>query len=80
MSLRNFARVFRREVGATPAQFLERIRLEAAVKLLEETSRSLETIARECGFQSGEHLRLAFARRFGITPGQYRDRFRSETG
>lgn len=80
MSLRNFARVFKREVGTTPAQFIERIRLEAAVKLLEETSQSMETIARECGFQSGEHLRITFARRFGITPGQYRDRFRSETG
>lgn len=80
MSLRNFARVFKREVGTTPAQFIERIRLEAAVKLLEETSQSVETIARECGFQSGEHLMIAFARRFGITPGQYRDRFRSESG
>lgn len=80
MSLRNFARVFKREVGTTPSQFIERIRLEAAVKLLEETSQSLETVARECGFQSGEHLRLTFARRFGITPGQYRDRFRSVNG
>lgn len=80
MSLRNFARIFKRDVGTTPAQFIERIRLEAAVKLLEETGQSMETVARECGFQSGEHLRISFARRFGITPGQYRARFRSETG
>ncbi|QXE89235.1 GlxA family transcriptional regulator [Geomonas subterranea] len=80
MSLRNFARIFKREVGTTPARFIEQIRLEAAVKLLEETSQSVEAVARECGFQSGEHLRLTFARRFGITPGQYRARFRSETG
>lgn len=79
-SLRNFARVFKREVGTTPARFIEQIRLEAAVKLLEETSQPVEAIARECGFQSGEHLRLTIARRFGITPGQYRARFRSETG
>lgn len=77
MSPRNFARVFKRETGTTPAHFIEGIRLEAAVKRLEETTQALETIARECGFQSGEHFRLAFARRFGITPGQYRDRFRS---
>ena len=77
MSPRNFARVFKRETGTTPANFIEGIRLEAAVKRLEETTQALETIARECGFQSGEHFRLAFARRFGITPGQYRDRFRS---
>lgn len=77
MSPRNFARVFKRETGTTPAHFIEGIRLEAAVKHLEETALALETIARECGFQSGEHFRQAFARRFGITPGQYRDRFRS---
>lgn len=80
MSLRNFARVFKRETGTTPAHFIERIRLEAAVKILEETCHALESIARECGFQSGEHFRLAFVRCFRITPGQYRDRFRSGTG
>lgn len=75
MSLRNFARVFKRETGISPARFIEKIRLEAAIKSLEETHHALETIARECGFQSGEHFRLAFARCFKITPGEYRDRF-----
>ena len=76
MSLRNFARVFRRETGTTPARFIERTRLEAVVRLLEETGQALKSISQECGFQSGEHFRLAFTRRFGITPGQYRERFR----
>lgn len=79
MSLRNFARIFKRETGTTPAHFIERVRLETAVRYLEETSQALETIARECGFQSGEHFRVAFVRFFRITPGQYRDRFRSGT-
>jgi transcriptional regulator GlxA family with amidase domain len=79
MSLRNFARVFKRETGLPPARFIEKIRLEAAVKLLEETRHALETIARECGFQSGEHFRLTFTRCFKITPGEYRDRFSSRT-
>ena len=75
MSLRNFARVFKRETGSTPARYIERTRLEAAVKLLEESGQSLKNISHECGFQSGEHFRLTFTRRFGITPGQYRERF-----
>lgn len=75
MSSRNFFRVFKRETGITPARYLEKIRLEAAVARLEETSQPLETLARETGFQSGEHFCLAFFRRFGITPKQYRDRF-----
>lgn len=79
MSLRNFARIFKRETNTTPARFIERIRLEAAVKYLEETHQALETIARECGFQSGEHFRQAFLRSFRITPGEYRDRFWSGT-
>jgi transcriptional regulator GlxA family with amidase domain len=77
MSLRNFSRVFKQETGMAPAQFVEKIRLEAAIKLLEETRLSLGAIARECGFQSGEHFRLTFVRHFGITPGEYRERFRS---
>jgi transcriptional regulator GlxA family with amidase domain len=80
MSLRNFARVFKRETGTTPAHFIERVRLEKAVRHLEETSLALEAVARECGFRSGEHFRMAFTRFFRITPGQYRDRFRSSTG
>ncbi|WP_183355044.1 GlxA family transcriptional regulator [Geomonas silvestris] len=75
MSLRNFSRVFKREVGVTPAQFIERVRLDAAAKLLEDTNLSMESIARECGFQSGEHFRLCFTRRFSISPRDYRHRF-----
>ncbi len=76
MSLRNFTRVFNRETGMTPADFIKRIRLEAAVRFIEETDWTLDTIARECGFQSSEHFRLTFTRCFGITTSQYRNRFR----
>src|SRR5262249_6165894 len=45
MSPRNFFRVFVREVGMTPGRFVERVRVEAARRLLEETSRGLPEVA-----------------------------------
>jgi transcriptional regulator GlxA family with amidase domain len=77
MSPRHFARVFRAEVGCTPAQYVERVRLEVVRRLLETTSLPIEEIARACGFGTVETLRRAFARRVGASPTDYRDRFRS---
>jgi transcriptional regulator GlxA family with amidase domain len=75
MSLRNFARVFKQQVGETPAQHIENLRLEAARRQLETSSLSMELIAEASGFRSAEILRRTFARRLGITPGQYRASF-----
>jgi transcriptional regulator GlxA family with amidase domain len=77
MSPRHFARVFRAEVGCTPAAYVERVRLEAARRLLETTSLPVDEVARTCGFGTVETLRRAFARRVGASPTEYRDRFRS---
>jgi transcriptional regulator GlxA family with amidase domain len=77
MSPRHFARVFRAEVGCTPTQYVERVRLEVARRLLETTSLSVEEISRGCGFGTVETLRRAFARRVGASPTDYRGRFRS---
>ncbi len=75
MSARNFARVFTQEVGETPARHVENIRLEAARRQLETMSLSLDEVAGSSGFRSAEVLRRTFARRLGITPGQYRTAF-----
>jgi transcriptional regulator GlxA family with amidase domain len=77
MSPRNFARVFRAEVGCTPAAYVERVRVEHARRLLETASLSVEDVAAAAGFGSSETLRRAFARRVGASPTEYRDRFRS---
>jgi len=77
MSPRNFARVFAREVGETPARWVERARVEAARRLLEETSAAVEEVAARCGFASAETLRRAFQRRVRVSPAAYRGRFRS---
>jgi transcriptional regulator GlxA family with amidase domain len=76
MSPRNFARVFTKEMKTTPAKFLERLRVEAARRRLEESQNSMETIATECGFGNVNSMRNVFQRILKIPPGQYRRHFR----
>jgi transcriptional regulator GlxA family with amidase domain len=75
MSPRNFARVFTRETGSTPAVYVEWLRVERARALLETTDLPVDVIARRCGFGTPETFRRAFARRVGVSPSDYRDRF-----
>jgi transcriptional regulator GlxA family with amidase domain len=75
MSLRGFARAFRREVGLTPAAYVEAVRVERARLALESTTAKVATIARSSGFGTPETMRRAFARRIGVSPAEYRDRF-----
>jgi transcriptional regulator GlxA family with amidase domain len=75
MSPRNFARVFRREAGVTPAKFVELARIEAARRRLEETQHGVEEIAAACGFASGEQMRRTFQRHLHVVPNDYRRRF-----
>jgi transcriptional regulator GlxA family with amidase domain len=75
MSPRNFARIFARAAGTTPARFVERARLDGARQLLEEISAPLDMIARRCGFGSAEILRRVCRRHLGIGPSEYRQRF-----
>jgi transcriptional regulator GlxA family with amidase domain len=75
MSPRNFFRVFVREVGMTPGRFVERARVEAARRLLEETARGIPEIAAACGFGGSETMRIAFRRTLGVNPKGYRSRF-----
>jgi transcriptional regulator GlxA family with amidase domain len=77
MSPRNFARVFRAETGVTPARLIEKLRLEAARVALEQTSQSLEVIARSTGFGDAERMRVAFMRGFGQPPMVLRRQFRT---
>jgi transcriptional regulator GlxA family with amidase domain len=76
MSQRNFARAFSREIGETPASYVEGVRVEAARNALEDSHTPIEEVARRCGFGTVETLRRAFHRRLGIGPAAYRSRFR----
>jgi transcriptional regulator GlxA family with amidase domain len=76
MSARHFARQFVKEMAVTPAEFVQRARVDAARNLLEGSALAAKAIAYRCGFGSAARMRLVFARRFGVTPNQYRDSFR----
>jgi transcriptional regulator GlxA family with amidase domain len=73
MSVRNFERVFTREVGTTPSQYVLQTRVEAARRQLERTDRGLKHVAVAAGFGSVDVMRRAFVRLLGITPRRYRE-------
>jgi transcriptional regulator GlxA family with amidase domain len=73
MSLRNFERVFTREVGTTPSQYVLQMRVEAARRQLERTDGGLKHVASAAGFGSVDVMRRAFVRLLGITPRRYRE-------
>jgi transcriptional regulator GlxA family with amidase domain len=77
VSERHLTRLFRREVGLTPGQYVERIRVEAAQVLLETSAAGVASVARSCGFGSDETMRRAFLQVLGTTPTAYRQRFRT---
>jgi transcriptional regulator GlxA family with amidase domain len=76
MSTRNFIRMFHEDTGRTPAEFVESARLQAACRLLGDTNLTVKTIASRCGIGSAANLRRIFMRRLGVSPAQYRDKFR----
>lgn len=74
VSPRHLKRLFRAEVGTTPAHWLEQVRIDAARPLILE-GRPITVVAQLCGFGTGETLRRAFARQLGTTPTAFRERF-----
>jgi transcriptional regulator GlxA family with amidase domain len=78
MSERNFARAFRRETGMTPGAYVEAARVERARIALETGDLPVEAVAEQAGFGTVETMRRAFRRRVGVSPADYRTRFRRQ--
>jgi len=72
MSPRNFHRRFTEAMGETPARFVETLRLDHARQLL-RTGLSLKEIATQAGYATPGQLSKAFGRRFGLSPGLFRE-------
>lgn len=77
MSVRNFTRVFLKETGVTPAKFVEKVRVEAARRYLEDSDLSIDQIAEKCGLGGLISMRRTFIRHMNVSPSDYRRSFRT---
>ncbi|WP_437880842.1 GlxA family transcriptional regulator [Pseudomonas sp. LRF_L74] len=75
MSARSLSRAFSNELGISPGQYVERVRLEAARALLQDAQASIGTVARLTGFGHPENLRRTFHKHLSISPQEYAERF-----
>jgi transcriptional regulator GlxA family with amidase domain len=77
MSERSFSRHYAQTTGMTPSRAIERLRVEAARRLLSESRLPIKRISQRCGFGSEETMRRTFVRLLETTPQDYRARFSS---
>jgi transcriptional regulator GlxA family with amidase domain len=75
LSPRHFARLFRSEVGVTPAAWVEAARVSVARRILEGGRDAPKQVAVQSGFANADTLRRAFVRHVGVTPAEYRRRY-----
>ncbi len=75
VSVSSVERLFRRNFGLTPHQYLLKTRLNAACRCLRGSEDELAQIARECGFNDQTSMTRSFRQEIKITPLKYRQRF-----
>jgi len=78
-SRRNLVRRFKGATGLTPIEYLQRRRMEAAKKLLEETNRTVLDVMLEVGYNDLKTFRQLFKKYTGLTPTEYRGKFMVKT-
>jgi AraC family transcriptional regulator len=72
MSTFHFTRLFKRATGVPPSQYQIKLRMDAARRLLRETSRSVIEIGNEVGYSNPSHFARLFRKETGLTPSEYR--------
>ena len=75
MSVRNFVRRFKHATGDSPLIYLQKLRIAAAKRMLENDHRSMQEISDAVGYQDIAFFRALFQRHTGVSPSGYRDRF-----
>lgn len=77
---RSFNRRFSRATGMTPLAYVQRLRIERAKRMLEETDLAVDEISWQVGYQEPAFFRRLFKRITRLTPGQYRRKFSISRG
>ena len=75
LSPRQVSRRFKSAFGMTPADFIENLRMKEAQRRLASSGSQIKRVAASLGYDSAHVFRRAFERRFGVSPGAYRERF-----
>lgn len=75
-SRRNMVRRFKKATGVTPIVYLQKIRMEAAKKMLEQTNKSIMEVMLEVGYRDEKSFRKLFKKNAGTTPVAYREKFK----
>jgi transcriptional regulator GlxA family with amidase domain len=75
LSPRQFSRAFTAETGVPPGRYVDRVRLETARRLLEDTADGIAEVARRAGYGTPESMRRAFLQALDVSPAEYRRRF-----
>ena len=71
-----FSRSFKERFGVTLVEYISRARARAAARLITESELSTSDIAAECGFSDKSALYRSFSKYYGMTPGEYRERYK----
>lgn len=75
MSLRNFVRRFKHATGDSPLAYLQKLRIAAAKRLLENNHRTIQEVSDAVGYQDVAFFRMLFERHTGVSPSAYREKF-----
>ncbi len=75
MSKRNFVRRFKRAVKVTPLEYIQRVKIEAAKKALEQGRQNIQALTYEVGYSDSKTFRTVFKRLTGVTPQDYRNKY-----
>ncbi|MGI9472243.1 MAG: substrate-binding domain-containing protein [Rubripirellula sp.] len=72
LSRRSLEHRFKKLIGRTPHEEIQRVRINGVKRLLSETQLSIAAIAERCGYEHGEYMTAVFRRVTGQTPSDYR--------